>query len=793
MEFFSDLIQYGYLSNALAACVLSGITCGVVGTYVVCRRMVFLAGGITHASFGGLGIAFYAGANPIAGAMVFAVLSALGIEWAGSRGRIREDSAIGIIWSVGMAVGALFMSLRPGYTSGDLSAYLFGSIVTVTHGDVVALAILTAAIMAGALLWLRPVMYMAFDRDFARSRGIPTRVISYAMAALVAVTIVLSIRIMGIVLLISLLTMPVAIVNALSKSYRTIALCAPLVAVAGNVAGLVASYNFEVPPGAAIIFTLTLTLIMAAPGGHNIYPHPYAYYSKTITFASEKSRSRRMKTIHKLVLKAYLGPMVLTFFIVMFVLMMNIVWRYIDELVGKGLSAGIIIELMTYFMANMIPLGLPLAMLLAAIMTMGNLGENYELLAMKSAGMSLVRITKPLIILVSVIAVGSFFIGNNLVPYANKKVYSIIYDIRQQKQSLEFQDGLFFNGIDNMSIRVSRQEPETHLLRDVLIYDNRIADGNMNTIVADSGYIRLSDDKRFLLVTLFNGEMYEQTRNSQWFTQSRLRHHIFDKQDQTIPMEGFAMQRSDANQFSNSQTKNINELQQDIDSLEILVNNATTRSYEPLLKEQIFSRDNSVLPQPDSLRKDKSGFGSLEAMDSLSALKLRDKARIWNQARTLAKSSRNMFSFDESAAKEALNQLYRSKVEWHKKISLPVSIMIFFLIGAPLGAIIRKGGLGLPVVVSIIFFVIYYIISLSGEKLAKEGSWEAVYGIWLSTFILTPIAVYLTYKATNDSALLDTDWYAGRLKALNERMRPAINKLKNAIKLKRNGKKHDSE
>ena len=247
MGFFSDLIQYGYLSNALAACVLSGITCGVIGTYVVCRRMVFLAGGITHASFGGLGIAFYLGANPIAGAMIFAVLSAL---------------AIGIIWSVGMAVGALFMSLRPGYTSGDLSAYLFGSIVTVTDSDVAALAALTAVIIAGALLWLRPVMYTAFDRDFARSRGIPTRVISYLMAALVAVTIVLSIRIMGIVLLISLVTMPVVIVNSLSRSYRTIALAAPLVAVAGNVAGLVVSYNFEVPPGAAIIFTLTLTLIM---------------------------------------------------------------------------------------------------------------------------------------------------------------------------------------------------------------------------------------------------------------------------------------------------------------------------------------------------------------------------------------------------------------------------------------------------------------------------------------------------------------------------------------------------
>ena len=262
MGFFSDLIQYGYLSNALAACVLSGITCGVIGTYVVCRRMVFLAGGITHASFGGLGIAFWMGANPIAGAMIFAVLSALGIEWAGSRGRIREDSAIGIIWSVGMAVGALFMSLRPGYTSGDLSAYLFGSIVTVTDSDVAALAALTAVIIAGALLWLRPVMYTAFDRDFARSRGIPTRVISYLMAALVAVTIVLSIRIMGIVLLISLVTMPVVIVNSLSRSYRTIAFAAPLVAVAGNVAGLVVSYNFAVPPGAAIILTLTLTLIM---------------------------------------------------------------------------------------------------------------------------------------------------------------------------------------------------------------------------------------------------------------------------------------------------------------------------------------------------------------------------------------------------------------------------------------------------------------------------------------------------------------------------------------------------
>lgn len=336
-----------------------------------------------------------------------------------------------------------------------------------------------------------------------------------------------------------------------------------------------------------------------------------------------------MKTLHKLVLKSYLGPMILTFFIVMFVLMMNIVWRYIDELVGKGLSAGIIIELMTYFMANMLPLGMPLAVLLAAIMTMGNLGENYELLAMKSAGMSLVQIAKPLIILIFFISVGSFFIGNNLVPYANKKVFSILYDIRQQNQTIEFQDGLFFNGIPDMSIRVGKQDPETHLLTDVLIYDNRDARGNMNTIVADSGYINLSEDKRFLHVKLFHGETYEQTRSTsganQWFSKSALRHHIFDRQDQIIPMEGFDMGRSDANQFSNSQTKNINQLQDDIDSLEMLVSSATNRSYEPLLKERIFAKDHSVLDLPDSIRPDHTGYYNARMLDSIPALTMREK------------------------------------------------------------------------------------------------------------------------------------------------------------------------
>jgi len=475
-----------------------------------------------------------------------------------------------------------------------------------------------------------------------------------------------------------------------------------------------------------------------------------------------------MKTIYKLILKSYLGPMILTFFIVMFVLMMNFVWRYIDDLVGKGLEASIIIELMCYAMANMIPMGLPLATLLAAIMTMGNLGENYELLAMKSAGMSLPRIIRPLLVLVTGVAVMSFFVANNLVPYANKKMYSTLYDIKHQKQSIEFRDGLFFNGIDDMSIRVGHQDPETGLLTGVLIYDNRKANGNMTTTIADSGYIRLSDDKRYLLVTLYNGQTYEQTRDRNWYTKSTLRHQTFEVQKGAILMEGFDMQRSDSEQFTNSSTKKINELQHDIDSLELTVNTATTHSYEPLLKEQIFVRDNTVLALPDSLKVDKSGYGEIAAADSISTLPVRERNKIWRTARMAAKNSRGMFRFDESSAKESLNQLYRSKVEWHRKISLPFSIMIFFLIGAPLGAIIRKGGLGTPIVVSVIFFVIYYIISISGEKMAKEGTWDAVWGMWISSLILTPIAAYLTWKATNDSSLLDQEWYYARYQAAKE-------------------------
>jgi zinc transport system permease protein len=262
MDFLIDIFEYRYLTNAIIACILSGITCGIIGTYIVARRMVFLCGGITHASFGGLGIAFYLGINPIFGATTFAIISALGIEYAANKSKIREDSAIGLMWGVGMALGAFFMSLRPGYTSGDLSSFLFGNIISVTNSDVIALSILTVLLTIGAIIWLKPIMYVAFDRDFAQSTGIKTALVGYIMSVVTAVTIVLSIRVMGIVLLVSLMTMPVVIANSFTKQYGKIAAFASIIAAIGALAGVILSYYFEVPSGPAIIFVFTLMLIL---------------------------------------------------------------------------------------------------------------------------------------------------------------------------------------------------------------------------------------------------------------------------------------------------------------------------------------------------------------------------------------------------------------------------------------------------------------------------------------------------------------------------------------------------
>lgn len=480
-----------------------------------------------------------------------------------------------------------------------------------------------------------------------------------------------------------------------------------------------------------------------------------------------------LKTVDKLVLKSYLGPLMASFFIVTFVLMMNFLWRFIDELVGKGLSAGLIMELLVYATTNMISLGFPLTTLFAAIMTMGNLGENYELLALKSAGVSLPRILRPLMIVTLFMAVASFFVTNNLVTYSNKKMYAILFDIRKQKQAIEFKDGLFFNGIENISVRVERQHPETKLLTGVLIYSTESEGGRMGDMtvtVADSGYIKLSDDRKFLVTTLYNGENFQLTRGRSWYDDNTLDRTSFEMQHGLNRTPGYDFSRSDYELFGNSEAmKNVSELETDIDSLEKTVNRLTAQTYGPLFNTYLFSKDTMVVSGKAEARASLAERRPAALSDSVPAVGLKEKSHIFNDAEQLARNSRSSITYDEGSTKEALNRLYRSQIEWHKKWSLPVAVVIFFLIGAPLGAIIRKGGLGMPIVISVSFFVLYYVISIMGEKMAKEGTWTAAMGIWMPTMVLLPVAVYLTYKATNDSNLLNVEWYIIKYNSLKAR------------------------
>lgn len=488
-----------------------------------------------------------------------------------------------------------------------------------------------------------------------------------------------------------------------------------------------------------------------------------------------------MKTVYKLISKSFLGPMVLWFFIVTFVLMMNFLFRYVDELVGKGLSFGLVAELLMWASMTMIPIGLPLVVLLASIMTMGELGENNELLAMKCAGMSLTRIFVPLFVLVGLISVGSFFSVNNLVPASFKKMYALLYDIRRTSRNLEFKEGVFVNTLPDMSIRIERKGAENPamggpLMEDILIYDT--SDPNkMTTTAADSGYLRLSDDQNYLLVTLYNGETVQENRGRRWDPATgTFDHYAFAMQNMVQPVDGFTMERSNDSIFIgvNQQTKSLHELSHDIDSLQHRVDSVVESLNDRFLSGTLlrYNREMAI----DTLEQHRTRQADL--LDSIGRLGGEQRARLIREAFSAGVNARSQINYEESTSKQDLDALYKHQANWHQILSLPVSIFIFFLIGASLGAIIRKGGLGMPIVVSVSFFLVYYVINMFGSKLAKEGTWSAFAGMWLSSFILAPLAAFLCYKANNDSNLLNTDWYYAHFQALKKALAPYFPKSK---------------
>ncbi len=483
-----------------------------------------------------------------------------------------------------------------------------------------------------------------------------------------------------------------------------------------------------------------------------------------------------MKTLNKFILKSYLGPMVMTFFTVTFILMLNFLWLYIDELVGKGLPAIVIAEFILYATSTLIPMGLPLATLLAAIMTMGNMGESNELLALKASGLSLPRIIKPIFIVAIIVSITSFFIINNYVPYSYTKMNLLRHDILRQRQHIEFKDGVFFDGIPNLAVRVETQDPVTRLLNNVLIYDIRNAN-SPNTIIADSGYISLSHNKEFLQVVLFDGHTYEGNRTYAWYNAPTLRLHKFDRQEILVELDGFNFERSDEPVNSQgSMSLNINELDTNIDSLNIVVKDKLKSFSDGVMKRYLFSRDTTVISMTDSIRELKHKILTRDNI-MFDTLSIKDKSEVLNGASSMLNNIKYFAASEHNNIRTSTITLYSSLIDYHKKLSLPISIIIFFLIGAPLGAIIRKGGFGAPIIISILFFIIYYIITLTGEKLVRDGAWSAIQGVWLSSFILAPIALFLTYKSTTDSSLLDTGSYIRRFSKIKSAIKTKLNNL----------------
>lgn len=470
-----------------------------------------------------------------------------------------------------------------------------------------------------------------------------------------------------------------------------------------------------------------------------------------------------MKRLHKFIISSFVGPLVLTFFITTFILLMQFLWKWIDDLAGKGLSVSVIAELLLYVSASLVPMALPLAILLASIMTFGNLGENYELTALKSSGISLQRIMSPLIIFVVGISLLAFFFSNNVMPYANLKMQSLLYDVTQKRPEFNIREGIFYNGIDNFSIKISHRDNRTNLLHDIKIYDHTEARGNVSVTTADSGYMKMTADSN-LVFTLYNGYMYSELGGERTMRVHRTypaRRDHFERQDVVFSLSGFNLNRTDENLFKGGyKMMNLKQLTLTTDSLYSEYDETKKQFYKEVVVTNYFRTDpvyKKTLFKDTVIQRDRE---TILNMDSIfENLDIPAKRSIITQALTLARATGGHVLAQKDNFLNKVRKIRRHEIEWHRKFTLSFACLVFFFIGAPLGAIIRRGGLGMPVVVSIIFFVIYYIVSISGEKFARESVMPAFEGMWLSSFLLLPVGVFLTYKATSDSAVLNIDTY----------------------------------
>ncbi|MCY1719568.1 LptF/LptG family permease [Prolixibacteraceae bacterium Z1-6] len=480
-----------------------------------------------------------------------------------------------------------------------------------------------------------------------------------------------------------------------------------------------------------------------------------------------------MKRLHLYVIRSFLGPFFMTFFIVLFILLMQFLWKYVDDLVGKGLDFSVLGEMMFYASFALLPLAFPLAMLLASIMTFGALGENYELVAMKASGISLVRIMRPLVVIALIITGLAFYFANNVLPETNLRFSTLLYSVKKQRPELVLQSGVFTNEMDGYSIKVGKKNNQTKMLYDLLIYDHTGGKSNESVTVADSGFLKITEDKRYMVLDLYHGVNYQEQKS-----QDRKKKDLhpyqrnrFDEQTIRVRVRDFDFNRRDESIFKNQyRMLNISELVYMEDSLQIdyykrLRNYMLQINVNPTISKKLFNltalhdsvKRDAVIPVADSIFNFDENFAGIDKWV---------KAEVAKNALENARSIVQNVSMYQGQLYDKKKWLNKYKMERHRKYTLSFAVLIFFFIGAPLGAIIRKGGLGMPVVVSIFLFILYYIISMSGEKTAREDVWSMLMGMWFSSYIFLPVGVWLTYKAATDSAVMSAETYSKIFKRL---------------------------
>lgn len=463
-----------------------------------------------------------------------------------------------------------------------------------------------------------------------------------------------------------------------------------------------------------------------------------------------------MKRLHRMIIRAFVGPLVITFIIVLFILVMQFLWKYVDDLMGKGLEWHVLVELLTYATASFVPLALPLAVLLSSIMTMGGLGENSELVPMRSAGLGLGRILLPLAITALVLAGASFYFSNNLLPIANLKFQSLLWDVTRKKPALNLRPGIFYEGIDGFRIRVMDKDEDTGLLHDVLIYDHREAfQGNRTVVRARTGTMRRSTDGHFLVLTLHDGHFYDEHNTGGSGNKGRTGHPMlrgtFRQDELRLDLTGLGLDRTDEDLFKDHyKMLTLGQLRQAEDSLR---DKLAEREAEHAmhLRNSLFSTRASQRPNMEA--------AAIPVAPFLGGLSHAEQAGLYEVAMNMVRNHLNFIDRGLEERRARREQLARFQVEAHRKPMLAFACLVFFLIGAPLGAIIRKGGMGLPVVFAIFFFLTFHIISFSTEKLVVAGELPAWPGMWMGTLALLPIGLFLVWKAATDSPLLDADAY----------------------------------